>query len=218
MCRPTAMQRCRRHIRFTTHMDTYYHIARPGEGQYREKMSRFLAFAVPVADAADARDRIKEYQNAYHDAQHICWAYMLGPEMSDWQLNDNGEPSGTAGKPILGQIRSHGVTDVLVVVVRYFGGIKLGTSGLISAYREAASLALDDAGSKEMHRMTDVTVEVPYISLDGVMRIIKESETEIVEQKFDLLCRLRLRMRADNSSLLIGKMSKTEGVHITVVE
>lgn len=197
-------------------MDTYYHIARAGEGQYREKMSRFLAFAVPVADAADARDRIKEYQNAYHDARHVCWAYMLGPDMADWQLNDNGEPSGTAGKPILGQIRSHGVTDVLVVVVRYFGGIKLGTSGLITAYREAACLALDEAGRKEMHRMTEVRVEVPYISLDGVMRIIKESDTEIVEQSFDMVCALRLLMRADHSAELLGKMGKTEGVTITL--
>ncbi|MDE5902159.1 MAG: IMPACT family protein [Muribaculaceae bacterium] len=197
-------------------MDTYYHIARAGEGQYREKMSRFLAFAMPVADAADARDRIKEYQNAYHDARHVCWAYMLGPDMADWQLNDNGEPSGTAGKPILGQIRSHGVTDVLVVVVRYFGGIKLGTSGLITAYREAACLALDEAGRKEMHRMTEVRVEVPYISLDGVMRIIKESDTEIVEQSFDMVCALRLLMRADHSAELLGKMGKTEGVTITL--
>ena len=198
--------------------DSYRTIAAPSEGTYKEKMSRFLAFAHPVTTRDEARAAVAAYQKKYHDARHVCWAFMLGQQRADFLSSDNGEPSGTAGKPILGQINSFELTDVVIVVVRYFGGIKLGTSGLISAYREAASLALDDAGSKEMHRMTDVTVEVPYISLDGVMRIIKESETEIVEQKFDLLCRLRLRMRADNSSLLIGKMSKTEGVHITVVE
>ena len=151
-------------------MDTYYHISKAGEGLYREKMSRFLAFAITVGDAVEAREKIKEYQNEYHDARHVCWAYMLGPEMKDFQYNDNGEPSGTAGKPILGQIRSHGVTDVLVVVVRYFGGIKLGTSGLTAAYREAACMALDDAGRCEMHRMTEVRVEVPYMNVHALRR------------------------------------------------
>jgi putative IMPACT (imprinted ancient) family translation regulator len=135
--------------------------------------------------------------------------------MQDFQLNDNGEPSGTAGKPILGQIRSHGVTDVLVVVVRYFGGIKLGTSGLIAAYREAAMLALDDAGRREMHAMREVTVEVPYVTADGIMRIIKESEgVEVLDRQFDTMCRLRLSLREDYADEILGKMSKTEGVMI----
>lgn len=195
-------------------MDTYYHISKAGEGQYREKMSRFRAFAIPVGDAEEAKARIKEYQNAYHDARHVCWAYMLGAAMTDFQLNDNGEPSGTAGKPILGQIRSYGVTDVLVVVVRYFGGIKLGTSGLIAAYREAASLALEDAGRKEMHRMVEVKVEVPYITADGVMRLIKEGDVEVLEREFNNVCMLRLAMRADHSEALLGRMEKIEGVMI----
>ena len=101
-------------------MDIYYHIEHPGEGKYTEKMSRFLAFALHVESAEEAKALVKEYQNKFHDARHVCWAYMLGPDMNEFQLNDNGEPSGTAGKPILGQIRSQGVTDVLVIVVRYF--------------------------------------------------------------------------------------------------
>lgn len=196
-------------------MDIYYHISKAGEGQYREKMSRFLAFAMPVANADEAREYIKMYQNEYHDARHVCWAYMLGPEMNEFQLNDNGEPSGTAGKPILGQIRSHGVTDVLVVVVRYFGGIKLGTSGLIAAYREAASLALDDAGRREMYRMVEALVEVPYVSADGVMRIIKDEGVEVKEREFDNLCRLRIAVRADMAENILGRIEKVDGVMLT---
>lgn len=199
-------------------MDTYYHISKAGEGLYREKMSRFLAFAIAVGDAVEAREKIKEYQNEYHDARHVCWAYMLGPEMKDFQYNDNGEPSGTAGKPILGQIRSHGVTDVLVVVVRYFGGIKLGTSGLTAAYREAACMALDDAGRLEMHRMTEVRVEVPYMNVDGVMRLIKESGITVLERDFNNLCALRLSMRSDEAESILGRMSKTEGIRIELTE
>lgn len=198
-------------------MDIYYHISKAGEGQYREKMSRFLAFAMPVANADEAREYIKMYQNEYHDARHVCWAYMLGPERNEFQLNDNGEPSGTAGKPILGQIRSHGVTDVLVVVVRYFGGIKLGTSGLIAAYREAASLALDDAGRREMYRMVEALVEVPYVSADGVMRIIKDEGmgVEVKEREFDNLCRLRIAVRADMAENILGRIEKVDGVMLT---
>lgn len=197
-------------------MDTYYRIAKEGEGQYKEKMSRFLAFALPITSAEDARNKIKEYQNRYCDSRHVCWAYMLGPEMTEYQLNDNGEPSGTAGKPILGQIRSHGVTDVVVIVVRYFGGIKLGTSGLITAYKEAASIALEDAGKKEMHQMVEIEVEVPYISADLIMRIIKENEEiEVIEREFGNIIRLLLSLRLDQSEEIIGKMRGAEGVMIT---
>lgn len=133
--------------------DIYYTIKETGESKYVEKMSRFLSFAIPVQSAEEAKVEVKRFQNKYHDARHVCWAYMIGRDRDEWQLNDNGEPSGTAGKPILGQINSKGVTNVLVVVVRYFGGIKLGTPGLIAAYREAARLALEEAGIKEMCKM-----------------------------------------------------------------
>ena len=198
--------------------DIYYNIAKTGEGLYREKMSRFLAFAVKIRDAVEAREIVKDYQNRFHDARHVCWAYMLGKDMTEYQLNDNGEPSGTAGKPILGQIRSKGLTDVLVIVVRYFGGIKLGTSGLTMAYREAASLALDDAGKVEVYQMRGVKVEVPYVNLDGVMRIVKEEGIEVLDQEFNNLCTLRLNLREGKADEIIGRMRKIESVAIENIE
>lgn len=196
-------------------MDTYYEIAKAGEGQYREKMSRFLAFAMPVYSAEEAKAKVKDIQNKYCDARHVCWAYMLGAAMSEYQLNDNGEPSGTAGKPILGQIRSKGVTNVLVAVVRYFGGIKLGTSGLIVAYKEAAALALEDAGKVEMHAKITIKVEVPYASADKVMRIVKEdSDIMLLESEFNNLCSMTISVREDKGDALIGRLASIEGIWI----
>ncbi len=194
--------------------DSYFTICKEGEGQLREKMSRFIAYACKIKDADEARQIIKRYQNEYHDARHVCWAYMIGPSRSEWQLNDNGEPSGTAGKPILGQINSRNLTDVLVVVVRYFGGIKLGTPGLIAAYREAASLALDDAGVKEMHRMRSVVVSFPYVAADGVMRVVKSAEIDVSDRSFDNLCSMTLSFREDHAAEILGRLSAVEGVAI----
>lgn len=194
--------------------DTYFTIQKEGEGQLREKMSRFIAFARKAADVETAKAIVKEYQNEYHDARHVCWAYMLGPERKEWQLNDNGEPSGTAGKPILGQINSRGLTDVLVVVVRYFGGIKLGTPGLIAAYREAASLALDDAGIKEMHQMKTINVTFPYMAADGVMKVVKGNEIEVVDRTFDNTCSMVMRFREDHAPEITGRLSNLDGVCI----
>lgn len=190
----------------------YYTLERDGEGKYTEKMSRFLAFAIKVEDAETAREYIKEYQNEYHDARHVCWAYMIGPDRKEWQLNDNGEPSGTAGKPILGQINSLELTDVVVIVVRYFGGIKLGTPGLIAAYREAARLALDDGGRKEMHEMTEVSVVFPYVAADGVMKIVKGMELEVVERRFDNTCMLRLRFRKDRAEDILRRLADKSSI------
>lgn len=198
--------------------DIYYTVARCGEGKYTEKMSRFLSFAFPVSDAEEAKRLVKEYQNEYHDSRHVCWAYMLGPERKEWQLNDNGEPSGTAGKPILGQINSRNLTNVLVIVVRYFGGIKLGTPGLISAYREAASLALEEAGIKEVHRRLRLTVTFPYMAADGVMKVVKGNEIEIVERTFDNTCTLTLLFRADHSEEICGRLSSLDGVMLSDAE
>lgn len=192
--------------------DIYYTIAGPGEGQVREKMSRFLAFAIPVASAEEARTRIKEYQNKYHDARHVCWAYMIGPARTEWQLNDNGEPSGTAGKPILGQINSLNVTDLTVIVVRYFGGIKLGTSGLTAAYREAARLAILDAGIKEMREMREISFTFPYMSADKVMRIIKSIGAEVLGQTFDNCCEMHIRYPLDLEDEIKGRLMAVDGL------
>lgn len=183
-----------------------------GEAKYTEKMSRFLAFAVPVRDAAEAKEFVKSLDNKYHDARHVCWAYMIGPDRSEWQLNDNGEPSGTAGKPILGQINSAGLTDIAVAVVRYFGGIKLGTSGLIAAYREAARLAIEDAGVKTLYQMVTAALTFPYLAMNGVMKVIKQSDCEVMHQSFDNSCEMTIRVRKDLSDQILGRLEGLDGV------
>lgn len=194
--------------------DIYYTIKETGESKYVEKMSRFLSFALPVQSAEEAKAEVKRFQNKYHDARHVCWAYMIGRDRDEWQLNDNGEPSGTAGKPILGQINSKGVTNVLVVVVRYFGGIKLGTPGLIAAYREAARLALEEAGIKEMCKMRVVEINFPYVGADGVMKIVKAENVEVRDRVFDNTCGLTIAVPLGKRDEIIGKILKTDGVSL----
>lgn len=192
--------------------DTYKTISNPGEGIYKEKMSKFLSFAHYAASAADAKEIIKKYQKEYFDARHVCWAYMVGAARTEFLSSDNGEPSGTAGKPILGQINSFGLTDVVVVVVRYFGGIKLGTSGLIVAYREAAAEALRAAGIEERHVLEFVEFTFPYLAMNDVMKLVKGSEVKVEEQVFDNSCRMRLSVRADYVGDLRRRLDDIEGV------
>ena len=194
--------------------DSYFIIAKEGKGIFKEKMSKFLSFALYVSSAEEARALVKKYQNEYHDARHVCWAYMLGPSRTEWQLNDNGEPSGTAGKPILGQINSFSLTDVLVVVVRYFGGIKLGTPGLIAAYREAARLALEDAGVREVFRMQTARVSFPYVSSNDVMKIVKSEDLEVLDRIFDNACEMTLRVREESAPRILSRLEKISGLSI----
>lgn len=194
--------------------DIYYTIKGAGESQYREKMSRFLSFAIPVTDGEEAKAEVKRFQNRFHDARHVCWAYMIGPDRQEWQLNDNGEPSGTAGKPILGQINSFELTNVLVIVVRYFGGIKLGTSGLIAAYREAARLALEEAGKMELRKMVRIKIVFPYVGAEGVMRLVKGNDVNILERTFDNTCGMTLEFPESMKEEITGKLSKIDGVSI----
>lgn len=195
-------------------MDIYYTVREPGSSKYTEKMSRFLGFVFPVESADEAKEIIRKYQNDYHDARHVCWAYMIGPERKEWQLNDNGEPSGTAGKPILGQINSLELTNVVVLVVRYFGGIKLGTSGLIAAYREAARLALEDAGRIECRQQTRLKIDFPYVAADGVMRLIKNPYIKIIDRQFDNLCSAVIEFPLDLKPEISGKLSALDGVFV----
>lgn len=194
--------------------DTFHTIAAPAEGAYREKMSRFLAFAFPAASAAEARARINECQKKYFDARHVCWAYMIGAARTELQSNDNGEPSGTAGKPILGQINSFGLTNVAVIVVRYFGGIKLGTSGLIVAYREAAREALTAAEIIECHETDDITFTFPYLAMNDVMRLTKSDGLDVIERIFDNSCSMTVRIRRDNAEALRRCLRDIDGVTI----
>lgn len=194
--------------------DAYLTISAPSEGSLREKMSKFMAFAHPVGSVEEAKAVIAKYQKEYHDARHVCWAYMVGPARTEYLSSDNGEPSGTAGKPILGQINSLGLTDVTVVVVRYFGGIKLGTSGLIAAYREAARDALDNAQIVERYTYEDISFTFPYIAMNSVMKLVKSGETEIAAQTFDNTCNMTLRTRTSQVASLKGRLTDIPGVSI----
>ncbi|MCD8395432.1 MAG: YigZ family protein [Bacteroidales bacterium] len=194
--------------------DEYRTIAAPSEGKYTEKMSRFLAFAFPVASAPEAKAVIADMANRYHDARHVCWAYMIGPERREYQSSDNGEPSGTAGKPILGQINSFELTDVLIVVVRYFGGIKLGTSGLIQAYREAAREAISAATIEQRFAQGTVAFTFPYLAMNDVMRLAKAGDVAIVEQQFDNSCSMTLRTRLDNLPTLRSRLAAIPGISL----
>ena len=194
--------------------DTYKTITAPSEAIFKEKMSKFLAFAHPVTTAAEAKAVVAVYQKKYFDARHVCWAYMVGADRTDFLSSDNGEPSGTAGKPILGQINSFGITDTVIVVVRYFGGIKLGTSGLIAAYREAERMALSEATIEERHVMKTISFSFPYLAMNDVMKLTKMPGIKIVSQEFDNTCRMSVAIRLDDSDLLIAKLSDIDGVCI----
>ncbi len=199
-------------------MAKFLTIPKTGEGIYREKMSRFLAFALPVSSVDDAKECIALYANEYHDARHVCWAYMIGADRLTFLSSDNGEPSGTAGKPILGQINSLGLTNVVVIVVRYFGGIKLGTSGLIVAYREAARMALDDAGVVEGREMTTLSVTFPYLAMNDVMRVVKGAHprdcVRITGQEFDNTCTITLSLPLDVLEELAGRLDSISGTSL----
>ena len=190
----------------------YLTVAAPAKAQLREKMSRFIAFVFPVSSAEQAREEIARVAADYHDARHGCWAYRLGADGTDTQCNDNGEPSGTAGRPILGQIRSAGLTNVAVAVVRYFGGIKLGTSGLITAYKEATRLAIEEAEIVTGFETDTVTVVFPYMAINDVMRVAKDPGIRIVDQVFDNSCLLTLETRADHVERLLQRLTDIDGV------
>jgi len=177
-------------------------------------MSRFLAFAHPVTSSAGAREVVAYYQNKYHDARHVCWAYMVGSARTDFLCNDNGEPSGTAGKPILGQINSFGLSDIVIVVVRYFGGIKLGTSGLIVAYRQAARLALEAAAIIERKDLTSVTFTFPYLAMNDVMRLTKNSGVTVGSQNFDNSCSMTVTLPSDDTEAFISRLRGIDGVSV----
>lgn len=190
--------------------DRYRTIGSEGEGYYTEKRSRFLAFAHHVESAEEVKALVDGYRKQYYDARHVCYAYVLGPEGDMFRANDDGEPSSTAGKPILGQLRSHELTNALVVVVRYYGGVNLGTGGLIVAYREAAVDALAHAVIEE--RVVEEMVEwtFPYEQMNGVMKIVKDMQPRVVEQQFDNTCRIRLAIRRSAVETLRTRLEHLE--------
>lgn len=190
--------------------DIYHTIAGPSEGLYKEKGSKFLAYAWPVESEEAIKEHVSELKTRYYDARHHCYAWQLGTDGMNFRANDDGEPSGTAGKPIHGQIRSHELTNVLIVVVRYFGGTKLGTSGLIHAYKTAAADALAQAVVVEKTVNTQFTLRFPYEAMNDVMRVVKEEEPQIIEQSFDLSCVMTLVIRLSQAEQLRSRLEKID--------
>lgn len=194
--------------------DTYHTIRDLSEGYYTEKRSRFLSFALPVRTPDEVKTLIDAYRKKYYDARHVCWAYMLGPDRTTFRANDDGEPSSTAGKPILGQINSNNLTDILIIVVRYFGGIELGTSGLIVAYRTAAAEAIAAAHIEERTVDETITITFEYPHLNSVMRIVKEDKPEVLTQSFELTCEMTLRIRQSRMDALKSRLLKVDSLRI----
>ena len=188
--------------------DEYRTIATISEGYYTEKRSKFLAFAHHVETIDEVKGILAGYRKKYYDARHVCYAYMLGAGRDEFRANDDGEPSSTAGKPILGQINSNELTDILIVVVRYYGGVNLGTSGLIVAYREAAADAINHATIETRQVEEVITYSFSYPQMNDVMRIVKEMNPRVLSQTFDTTCEIRLSIRKSEAEQLRQRLSK----------
>ena len=195
-------------------MDKFLTIQYTSEGLYKEKESRFIALAYPVSSVNEIKNLLSDLQKEYHDARHICYAYSLGTDAKEFRANDNGEPSGTAGRPILGVIRSNNLTNILIVVVRYFGGIKLGTSGLITAYKEAAENAIKNGNIIEKIIETQYEVFFQYQQINDIMRILKEQECTILKQEFDTNCSIQFKIRKDDAQRVEEKIQKMENTKL----
>ena len=202
-------------------LDSYLTVNGTAEGEYSEKRSKFYAFSFHVENTEQIKSIVADVQKKYYDARHVCYAYMLGPERLEWRVNDNGEPSGTAGKPILGQINSRGLTDVLVAVVRYFGGVKLGTSGLIEAYRQATVEVLNNAEIVTRYVEKNITIFFDYPVMNEVMKLVKEYSPAVVLQEYDSYlppeginrtqnfdCKIVLRSRLTTISAITAALDK----------
>ena len=188
--------------------DEYRTLKTEGVGHYTDKRSKFLAFAHHVSTVEEIKEILARYRKKYFDARHVCYAYMLGPERTEFRANDDGEPSSTAGKPILGQINSNELTDILIVVVRYYGGVNLGTSGLIVAYREAAADAIAHSEIETRQVEEIITYNFPYPMMNDVMRIVKDMQPRIVSQTYDNTCEIRLSIRKSEANQLRNRLQK----------
>ncbi len=194
--------------------DTYKTIESPAEGYITEKKSKFISFIFPVKTAEEVKQIVDEHRKKYYDARHVCWAYMLGSGREEYRSNDDGEPSGTAGRPILGQINSYELTNVLILVIRYFGGTLLGTSGLIKAYKEAAEDAIKNAEIVEKTIDETFIIHFEYLLLNDVMRILKQFENVSWEQDFNESCTIKLSIRKSEFQRLHNNLSQIYGVKI----
>ncbi|MFC0264834.1 YigZ family protein [Fontibacter flavus] len=193
--------------------DSYLTLNTTSEGLYKEKGSKFLAFAYPVDSEDQIKETLDELRKRYYDARHHCYAYILGKNQDIYRANDDGEPNHSAGDPILGQIRSHQLTNVLIVVIRYFGGTKLGVGGLISAYKTAAAEAIENNEIIIAIVHSRLVVDFDYLAMNDVMKIIKDFDLQIVNQKFDNICRLEIQVREKFKAKVIEKFEDIQGVN-----
>ena len=199
-------------------MDTYFTISGRSEGLYKEKGSKFISLAFPVAAEEEVKPIISDLKKEYYDARHHCYAWRLGSDGGRTRTMDDGEPSSTAGKPILGQIVSNDLTNILIVVIRYFGGTKLGVSGLIRAYRDAAADAIANAEIVERTVDAYYTVSFSYTEMNSVMKVIKDLSPNVHSQNFDNLCEMTISVRRDNEEITISRFRDIEGVTATFIE
>jgi uncharacterized YigZ family protein len=198
--------------------DTYKTITSSSQGIYKEKGSRFVSFAFPVSGQEEIKPIIDKIKKEHHEARHHCYAYVIGHERIIWRVNDDGEPSGTAGRPILGQINSFDLTNIIIVVSRYFGGTLLGVSGLINAYRSAALSAIQNAELTEKTVNEYYEITYPFISMNDVMRILKEENIGQSEQSFDLECRILLDFRVSVKEKVLNRLSRIDGLKYKYIE
>ena len=194
---------------------TYRTIAKESEGLYKEKGSRFIAIAYPVRTEEEVKQHVADVKKKYYDARHHCYAYILGANKDAYRMNDDGEPSGTAGRPIHGQLLSKDLTDTLIIVIRYFGGIKLGVSGLINAYKTAAKDALDNNTIVEKFVEEDYQLRFPPLSMNKVMQLLKRDTVKITDQQYDTDCIIRFTVQKRDADALLEALQKVEGASIT---
>lgn len=192
--------------------DTYKTVVGEAEAILKERSSKFLALSYHVESAEEVREIMEPLRKRFYDATHHCYAYRIGYKGEEWRANDDGEPSGTAGKPILGQLLSRDITNVLVVVVRWFGGTKLGVPGLIEAYRESTVAVLDVAKVEERTIDKHIKIVYPFESMNGVMKAIKATQPKILDQQFDNMCSMEIAVRLSDSDELLARLEKVEGV------
>lgn len=194
--------------------DTYFTIVQESEGFYKEKGSKFLAFAYPVGEEDTVKERLAELKKKYYDARHHCYAYILGPDNTKYRANDDGEPGHSAGDPILGQIKSNNLTNTLVVVVRYFGGTKLGVSGLINAYKTAAATAIENNQIIEKLILSEISIQFEYPQMNHVMKLIKDHDLTIISQKLEMSCEMNLGVRLSKVQIVKTIISEMQGINI----
>lgn len=194
--------------------DAYMTISSPCEGLYKEKGSKFLAFAFPVSTKEQVKPIVDDLRKKHHDARHVCFAYIINPQSPETRANDDGEPSGTAGRPMLGALQSKGVVNVLIVVVRYFGGTKLGTSGLINAYKTASLDALENGEIIERNLEATLSIHFSYFVMNDVMKVMKEENPTVLSQTFDNECAMQLQVRLNDFEKLKSRLENIEGVSV----